>query len=169
MHRFWYPFLALSVAPLLAFVLPLRAQNSASAPLEDRRKDLNAVFNDYWEDVLRHDPEFASTLGDKRFNDQISDYSVKAVNEKLEREQALMMRLAAIDPTGFTEQENISRELLLRQFTEDQEDAEFKEWEMPVNQMDGIQTVYMRLVPELGFKTVKDYDDWQEVSNATGA
>ena len=149
-----------SAFALTAAVPLLCAQATSVPPLEDRRKDLNAVFNDYWEDVLRHDPEFASMLGDKRYNDQISDYSVKAVNNKLEREDALMMRLAAIDPAGFTEQEKISRELLLRQFTEDQEGAEFKEWEMPVNQMDGIQTTYMRLVPELSFTTVKDYDDW---------
>jgi uncharacterized protein (DUF885 family) len=149
-----------SVFALSAAAPPLCAQAASAAPLEDRRKDLNAVFNDYWEEVLKHDPEFASMLGDKRYNDQISDYSVKAENDKLTREEALTMRLAAIDPAGFTEQEKISRELLLRQFTEDQEGAEFKEWEMPVNQMDGIQTTYMRLVPELSFKTVKDYDDW---------
>ncbi len=161
MNRLIVPVLFLvSVFALSAAVPPLRAQAASAAPLEDRRKDLNAVFNDYWEDVLKHDPEFASMLGDKRYNDQISDYSVKAENDKLTREEALTMRLAAIDPAGFSEQEKISRELLLRQFTEDQEGAEFKEWEMPVNQMDGIQTTYMRLVPELSFKTVKDYDDW---------
>ena len=81
-------------------------------------------------------------------------------NEGLEREQAFLLRLAAIDPTGFSPQEVISRNLLLRQFTEDQEAAEFKEWEMPVNQMGGIHTTYPQLVEQLEFKTVKDYDDW---------
>jgi uncharacterized protein (DUF885 family) len=146
----------------------LRAQalkvdpNAATAPqaLEDRRKALNRVFTDYWEDNLRHSPEFASAIGDKRYNDQISDYSVRAYNEGLEREQGFLMRLAAIDSTGFTPQEVISRDLLLRQFTEDQEAAEFKEWEMPVNQMGGLHTTYPQLVTQLSFTTVKDYDDW---------
>ena len=44
----------------------------APASLEDRRKALNDLFHDYWEDQLKHDPEFASSLGDKRYNDQIS-------------------------------------------------------------------------------------------------
>jgi uncharacterized protein (DUF885 family) len=70
------------------------------------------------------------------------------------------MRLAAIDTTGFTAQEIVSRDLLLRQFAEDEEAAEFKEWEMPVNQMGGIQTTYPQLVAQLSFTTVKDYDDW---------
>jgi uncharacterized protein (DUF885 family) len=146
--------LLLSSAPLL------RAQAAAVPPVEDRRKALNAVFQDYWEDTLKHQPEYASSLGDKRYNDQISDYSVKAYNEMLAREQGFMMRLAAIDTTGLTDQEKISRELLLRDIALDQEGAQFKEWEMPINQMSGIHTTYPQLVDQLSFTAVKDYDDW---------
>jgi len=128
--------------------------------VEGNRRALNQIFTDYWEDNLAHSPEFASTLGDKRYNDQISDYSVKAYNESLEREQNFLMRLATIDTTGLSDQEKISRDLLLRQFADDQEAAEFKEWEMPVSQIDGIQTTYPELVSQLSFTTVKDYDDW---------
>ena len=82
---------------LLAFVPAVKAQTlpAASAPgasVEDRRKALNGVFHDYWEDVLQHEPEFASAIGDKRYNDKIADYSVKAVNDKLEREQNFLDR-----------------------------------------------------------------------------
>ena len=143
----------------------LRAQTPAASPapaaqVEANRKALNAVFQDYWEDNLKHSPEFTSTLGDKRYNDQISDYSVKAVNDGLAREENFLMRLAAIAPAGLTIQETTSRELLMRTFAEDEEAAEFKEWEMPVNQMSGIHTIYPRLVAQLSFTTVKDYDDW---------
>jgi uncharacterized protein (DUF885 family) len=50
--------------------------------------------------------------------------------------------------------------LLLRSFADDLEGDQFKEWEMPINQMGGIHTSYPRLVSELSFTTVKDYDDW---------
>ncbi|MFZ0746665.1 MAG: DUF885 domain-containing protein, partial [Terracidiphilus sp.] len=130
------------------------------APLADRRAALKSFFHDYWDAYLEHSPEFASTIGDKRFNDQISDYSVKAENDWLATEQNDLMQLAAIDPTGFTDQEKTSRELLLRQFADDEEQAEFKEWEMPVNQLGGIYSEYPQLVAELSFTSVKDYDDW---------
>ncbi len=139
------------LATLLLLVPSGRPQTAALAPVEDRRKAMNAVFHDYWEDNLEHSPEFASILGDKRWNDKISDRSVKAFNEGLAREQAFMMRLAAIDPTGFTDQEKISRELLLRSITQDEESAEFKEWEMPVNQMGGIYSDFPQLVEQLSF------------------
>jgi uncharacterized protein (DUF885 family) len=150
--------------PALLPALPAQAPASAAAPapasVEANRKALNAIFDDYWQDTLKHDPEFASTLGDKRYNDQISDYSVKAVNDKLAREQNFLLRLAAIDPAGLTDQEMTSRDLLLRQFAEDEEAADFKEWEMPVTQMGGIHTLYPQLAAQLSFNTVKDYDDW---------
>ncbi len=130
------------------------------APVEDRRKALNALFHEYWDANLAHSPEFASAIGDNRFDDKISDLSVRAFNDWLATEQDYLLRLAAIDPTGFADQEKTSRDLLLHDLTQDQESAEFKEWEMPVNQMNGIYSDYPRLVAELNFATVKDYDDW---------
>ncbi len=139
---------------------PQAAPSESSVASASTRRALDTIFSDYWEDKLKHEPETASTLGDKRYNDQIADYSVKAVNEKLEREQGFLMRLAAIDPAGLSDQEKTSRELLLRHLEEDAEAADFKEWEMPVNQRSGIQIIYPDLVAQLSFNTVKDFDDW---------
>ncbi len=130
-------FLTLAVSPSIR-AQKHTAANGQAASLEDRRKALDTVFHDYWEDVLKSDPEYASFLGDKRYNDKLSDYSVKSVNDQLAREQGFLMRLAAVDPIGLSGQENTSREMLLNKITEDLEAADFKEWEMPVNQMGGI-------------------------------
>ncbi len=155
-------FPALTALGLLIFTgqHELWPQASSTTPVEDRRKALNGLFLEYWDANLEYSPEFASTIGDSRFNDKISDVSVKAFNNWLAAEQNFLMRLAAIDPTGLTDQEKTSRDLLLRELAEDQEAAEFKEWEMPVNQMGGIYSQYPQLVAELSFATVKDYDDW---------
>ena len=156
---------AVSALLLLAFAPSIRAQLplAASAPpssVEDRRKALNAILHDYNEDLLKHDPEYASEHGDKRYNDQLSDYSVKAFNDKLAREMNFMLQLAAIDPDGLTDQEKISRDQLLRKFTDDQETSELKPWQMPITQSTGIQNTYPDLVTKLSFTAVKDYDDW---------
>ena len=157
--------LALSVALLLVLAPALRAQKlplaaAAPASLDDRRKALAALFHQYWEDTLKHDPEYASELGDKRYNRQLTDYSVKAENDRLGREQDLLMQLAAIDPAGLSDQEQTSRELLLRTCADDIEAADFKEWEMPITQMGGIYTRYPDLARSLVFSSTQDYDDW---------
>ncbi|MFY9856350.1 MAG: DUF885 domain-containing protein [Terracidiphilus sp.] len=150
---------------LIAFAPAMRAQklsatSASPATAEENRKALNALFAEYWQANMERWPEYASELGDPRYNDRVTDYSVRAEDAWLEREENFLMQLAAIDTTGLTDQEKISRDLLLREFTDDQEAAEFKEWEMPLNQMDGIYTTYPQLVGELKFSTVKDYDDW---------
>jgi hypothetical protein len=124
-----FPFTALFVAAflLLAFAPAMPAQAPAVPPaqaapaaqpssVEANRKALNDLFEEYWQAVMERSPEYASYLGDKRYNDRIDDYSVKAENDWLAREESFLMRLAMIDPAGLTDQEKISRELLLRQF-----------------------------------------------------
>jgi uncharacterized protein (DUF885 family) len=133
---------------------------ASAASVGDRSKALNAVFHDFWEERLKRQPEFASTFGDKRYNDQLTDQSGKAINEWLASEQNYLMRLSAIDTTGLTDQEKMSGELLLHRLTDDEEASEFKEWEMPVNQMGGIYSEFPQLVAQLSFNDVKDYDDW---------
>jgi uncharacterized protein (DUF885 family) len=163
--------LVFAVLAALLLISAIHAQAPASklssvGSVEDRRKALNSAFRDFWEESLKRSPEFASTIGDKRWNDQISDYSVKAINEWLASEQNYLLRLAAIDPTGLTDQEKTSRELLMRSVADDEEAAQFKEWEMPINQMGGIYSTYPDLANHLSFESVKDYDDWIARLNA---
>jgi uncharacterized protein (DUF885 family) len=62
--------------------------------------------------------------------------------------------------TGLKPQEVLSRDLMIRDLTDAQEGAHFKEWEMPVNQFSGFHTDMVQLVSSLSFDTVKDYDDY---------
>ena len=54
---------AQSLAPAPSLRAQLTASPTASQPpasLADRRKALNEPFHDYWEDLLKHDPEGVS-------------------------------------------------------------------------------------------------------------
>ena len=142
---------------------PLRAQAQAAAPATSvaaRSKELSALLAEIWEDTLKHSPETASYLGDKRYDDQLTDYSAAAVNAALARGMGFIQRLSAIDTTGLTHQEQLSAELMLRSLIEDQEGARFKEWQMPINQFGGFHTDMPRLVGQLSFDGVKDYDNY---------
>ena len=129
-------------------------------PLDARVKTLNSIFSDYWEDLLKHQPDFASTIGDNRYNDQLPDYSVQAYNESLARGRAFLSRLTEVDAAGMTDQEQLSKDLLVRTLIENQQEARFKPWELPVNQFYGLQVGLPQLVAQLSFNSVKDYDDY---------
>jgi uncharacterized protein (DUF885 family) len=149
----------MSFVPLSAQIqLPPAA--TATASVADRGKALNALFDEIWQDKLKHSPEYASYLGDKRYNDQLTDYSVQAVNASLSRGRGFIEKLGVIDTTGLPDQEKLSAELMMRSLIDDQEAAKFKEWEMPVNQFSGFHTDLAQMPTDLPFDTVKDYDDY---------
>ena len=152
----------MGVGPTEAQVVPvpLPSASAANEPVAARVKELNALFDEIWQDKLKHSPEYASYLGDKRYNDQLTDYSVQAVNATLQRENGFILRLGAIDTTGLPDQEKLSAELMMRSLIDDQEAAKFKEWEMPVNQFYGFHTDLAQMPIDLQFDSVKDYDDY---------
>ena len=145
-----------------AGVQKLPGATSAPVPvtLDERRAALKALLAEIWEDWLRRGPEFASSIGDKRYNDQLSDYSVATYNEQVARDRDYIFRLAAIDTAGLSDQESLSKDLMARRLAEGQEEAEYKPWEMPVTQMWGPHIELPALVPQLTFESVKDYDDY---------
>jgi uncharacterized protein (DUF885 family) len=144
----------------LAFAhLAAQSQPAPQTPAE-RSKALAALFSTIWEDELEHSPEFASSIGDKRYNDRLDDRTAAAYNQRLERETGFLTELAAIDTAGLSDQEQLSKELMLRHLVQDQQEAVFKPWEMPVNQMDSVVTEIPQLVEQLSFTAVKDYDDY---------
>ena len=146
-------------------VLPLKAQMQVSPAagaesVDARSKELSALFAEIWQDTLKHSPEYASSLGDKRYDDQLTDYSTQEINASLARGRGYIEKLSLIDTTGLPDQEKLSAELMLRSLIDQQEGAKFKEWEMPVNQFNGFHTDLPQLVTHLQFDEVKDYDDY---------
>ncbi|MGD0888925.1 MAG: DUF885 domain-containing protein [Acidobacteriaceae bacterium] len=125
-----------------------------------RSRQLSRLFDEIWQDKLRHSPEYATYLGDKRYDDQLTDYSPRAYNDSLARGRAFIERLSAIDTTGLSHQEQLSAELMLRSLSDDQEAAPFKEWEMPVSQYEGLQLDLPQLASHTSFDNAADYDHY---------
>ena len=136
------------------------AQSAPKSDLEARRKALNELLTEQWEYNLRTSPEFATILGDKRYNDKLSDFSQKAIDAELAQTKQFLAQFEAIDTTGFPEQEALNKALMVRQLRREVEGERFKGWEMPVNQGSGIHILIPQFVTLLPFTNVKDYEDY---------
>jgi uncharacterized protein (DUF885 family) len=153
----------LAVAALSAGGTNATASGSASSSAsgrEARRKALNDLLAEQWEYTLSTNPEFASFIGDKRWNDKSSDNSLAATRKDLEKQKEFLARFEAVDTTGFPEQEQLNKTLMVRQLNDTLEGAKFKNWEMPVTQFSGLHINTPQFVSYLPFDTVKDYDDY---------
>ncbi|HSE64635.1 MAG TPA: hypothetical protein VLG15_13585, partial [Thermoanaerobaculia bacterium] len=61
--------------------LVVTAMSIAAPPgdLEARRKQMSDLLAEHWDYTLSHNPEFASILGDKRWNDKVTDFSQEEI------------------------------------------------------------------------------------------
>jgi uncharacterized protein (DUF885 family) len=147
------------LAGLLLAATSAWAAPAPSSDLQARRDALKKLLDEQWEYTLSHSPELASILGDKRWNDQLSDFSQAAIDADLAKAREFVGRFEAIDTIGFPEQERLNQELMVRGLREQIEGSKFKDWLMPVNQISGIHLQAPQFPALLTFTTVKDYDD----------
>jgi uncharacterized protein (DUF885 family) len=129
-------------------------------PVADRLAAQNALFEEQYETDLRNFPERATAFGDYRYNDKLADYSLDAILQRHKTDEAFLARLEAIPSTRFSDQDQLSHDLLARVLQQRIADFDLKEYEMPINQQNGIHTSLADLPLSVPFDSVKHYEDY---------
>ncbi len=151
------------LALLLAACLSLGACSSWSTkpqPLDARLAAQNSLFEEQYQSDLRLHPERATAFGDYRYNDRLGEYSLAAIGSQHAIDVEYLARLRAIPTDGFSEQDSLSHAVMVRELQRRSEDYGFKEFEMPVNQMDGPQLRLADLPLSVPLDSVKHYEDY---------
>jgi uncharacterized protein (DUF885 family) len=143
---------------IVAVVSSAFAQNLK--PVADRLAAQNAVFEEQYESDLRNFPERATAFGDYRYNDKLADRSLDATAQYHKTDEAFLARLEAIPSTGFSDQDQLSHDLLVRVLQQRIADFGLKEYEMPINQQNGIHTSLADLPLSVPLDSVKHYEDY---------
>ena len=126
----------------------------------DRAKQFHSLLDQEWDYEMRSSPETATSLGDNRFNDRLGDYSPEFFRSDVEQRRKFLAQFEAINPNGFSEQDQLSLKLMIRDLREQIEGAQFKNWEMPVDQRNGPQVDLPYLIGLTPFNNLHDYDNY---------
>jgi uncharacterized protein (DUF885 family) len=129
-------------------------------PVADRLAAQNALFEEQYESDLRNFPDRATAFGDYRYNDRLDDYSFDAIAQRHKTDETFLSRLEAIPSTGFSDQDQLSHDLLIRVLQQRIADFDLKEYEMPVNQFNGVHTGLADLPLSVPLDSVKHYEDY---------
>ena len=143
---------------LLAIVGSLFAQDVK--PVADRLAAQNSLFEEQYESDLRNFPERATAYGDYRYNDKLAEYSLNAIVQRHKTDEDFLARLEAIPSAGFSDQDQLSHDLLARVLEQRIADFDLKEYEMPINQQNGVHTSLADLPLSMPFDSVKHYEDY---------
>ena len=145
---------------LVAVAVSTVAHDKKVQPVDERLGAQNALFEEQYESDLRDFPERASSFGDYRYNDKLADHSLAATLEREKRTESFLARLRAISTEGFSDQDRLSHDLLVRGLEQRIADFQLKEYEMPVSQFNGVHTSLADLPLSVPLDSVKHYEDY---------
>jgi uncharacterized protein (DUF885 family) len=133
---------------------------AAPDSVESRVAAQNSLFEEYYQSELKAHPERATAFGDYRYNDRLDEYSLAAINGQHASDQGFLKRLESIPTDGLPEQDTLSHEVLRSALRQRIENYGFKEYEMPVNQMEGPHLRLADLPLAVPFDSAKRYEDY---------
>jgi uncharacterized protein (DUF885 family) len=152
--------LSVGLAVVLFATLAVAARPAAADGRHgDEVARLHALFGAEWERTLRDEPVFASSLGDRRYNDRWEDLRPEAFARSQQKRRTVLRRLAGIRRDALPAAEQLNYDLFRRQYTEAVEGYRFHEFLTPIGERWGIQLPELT-IGDVPFENEQDYRDW---------
>ena len=142
---------------LLAITPSLLAQ---MAPVAERVAKQNALFEEFYQTSLKNSPERATAYGDYRYNALLGQYSLAEIARQHAEADDFLKRLQAIPTDGMSDKDLLSHRVLERQLQRDDVNYSLKNYEMPVNQQNGVHTRLADLPLSVPLDSVQHYEDY---------
>ena len=168
MNRFTPSLLALATALLLSTPAVANATSPSAVavqPAQDKASQLNALYEQYWEESLKLNPLRATFQGDPRYNDQLPNFmSAEFREQSLRFTRDWLQKIEAVGAEGLSGQDLLSYQIFVRDARNEIEGSHFPDWMQPINQFYNIASTVVQLGSGTGaqpFKTVQDYDNWK--------
>ena len=144
-------FAALIAAPLLVFATPVLA-----TPADD----FQSLLKDHWQWVLSENPELATSLGVRDYDDQIEDISLEARDRSVARAAEFLRRLNAIPAEGLSAADKSNRMILKRNLELQIAANKFPQRTMLFTTYSGWHQNMVGLADQVPLYTLADYESY---------
>jgi uncharacterized protein (DUF885 family) len=141
----------------LVLVCPAFGQ---AASVADRVAEQNALFEELYQTGLKNFPERATSYGDYRYNSQLNPASLADISRQHAEGDGFLARLNAIPTDGMSDKDLLSHRILEHQLEREDVNYSLKNYEMPVNQQNGVHTRLADLPNAMPFDSVPRYQDY---------
>ena len=152
-----YPSSLILCGLVLALASPAFAEMASVA---DRVGQQNKLFDEFYETGLKNSPERATSYGDYRYNSQLGQYSLEEIARQHAEADDFLKRLKAIPTDGMSDKDLLSHRVMERQIEREDTNYSLKNYEMPVNQQNGVHTRLADLPLSVPFDSVQHYEDY---------
>ncbi len=142
---------------VVALACPAFAETASVA---DHVAKQNGLFEEFYEIGLKNSPERATSFGDYRYNALLGQYSLAEIARQHAEADDFLKRLQAIPTDGMGDKDLLSHRLLERQLEREDINYNLKNYEMPVNQQNGVHTRLADLALSVPLDSVEHYQDY---------
>ncbi|MEW6021217.1 MAG: DUF885 domain-containing protein [Pseudomonadota bacterium] len=123
--------------------------------------DARALFKRDWEWQLEHAPEYATTVGDARYNARLSDTTLAASKAALDHARSALAEARALDRSALGPQERLSLDLFIVDKERQLALFAFHPFDpQPITAWDGLHVRLPRLVAQMPFASEEDYRNY---------
>jgi uncharacterized protein (DUF885 family) len=125
-------------------------------------EDLKTLTDEYWAWVLKEYPVFASSLGVRDYENEVSDVSLEAEDRRAKIAQVFLTRLEKIPRSALSSSERINRGILRRTLAEQIEGNGFGQRTINFTNRSGWHQQFADMANNLPFATIADYRSYVE-------
>jgi uncharacterized protein (DUF885 family) len=157
--------LPLLTATLLATAAVLAPHKALAA--DSVKEQARALFERDWQWRLKHQPEFATALGDHRYDAKLSDSSLAGVARSVEHELHMLELARQLDRSELAAQDLLSLDLFAADRERQLARAAFVSFDpQPLTAREGLHIRLPQLAAQMPFVTEDDYRNWIARLNA---
>ena len=132
---------------------------ACASSIEADKAALDRLFGEYYEFLLRSSPELATDVGRRDYDDRWTDYSRQGRDAFRAEQRSFLDRVHEISAEGLTEQESVSRELLIDDLEQSLEGQELEDYLLSMNQLFGLHARVPLTIAQMPTDTVEDYQN----------
>lgn len=144
------------IALALAAASLALASPAAAGPADDFR----ILTDEYWAFVLRENPTFASTLGHREYDAQLTDISLAAEDRRAAEAARFLARLNAIPDAALSPTDRLNKAILKRTLQEALEGNRFGQRMMLFTNRSGWHQSIASLSEKLSLRDKADYENY---------
>jgi uncharacterized protein (DUF885 family) len=141
----------------IAAIAALLASTSASAAL---KPPFTQLLDDHWAWAMKNSPTYASSLGERRYDDQLGSLSVTRMDQQAAEAQRLIDRLQAIKSSSLSGANQLNHAILLRDLKESVEANSFPQRLMLFTNRGGWHMDFAGLPEVVPLFTLADYQSY---------
>jgi uncharacterized protein (DUF885 family) len=145
---------------MLLLVLMLTACSDNST---DR---LATLLQKDWDLTMIENPEFATTCGDHRYDDRLTDVSLAAYERRLNKDLHFLQELQSIDRDALSKGDQLNYDLYQKALENSIAESKFKTYLTPITNRSGFHVSFPQLHDRMRLKTEQDYKNYISRLNA---